>query len=86
MSPGERDSREDMTGQLTSEGSEIGWLLLHEVKREWRGEKDFYFRRWQFRAWWLMCEFNFRRVFSFFFLRLEKQLWRKTKEGNILWL
>ena len=83
MSPGERDSREDVTGQLTSEGSEIGWLLLHEVKREWRGEKDFYFRRWQFRAWWLMCEFNFRRVFS---LRLEKQLWRKTKEGNILWL
>lgn len=39
MSPGERDSREDVTGQLTSEGSEIGWLLLHEVKGEWRGEE-----------------------------------------------
>lgn len=82
MSPGERDSREDMTGQLTSEGSEIGWLLLHEVKREWRGEKDFYFRRWQFRAWWLMCEFNFRRVFSFFFFKVREATLEKNERGE----
>lgn len=62
----ESDSREEVTGQLTSEGREIGcFLLLHEVKAAWRGEKDFYFRRWQFRARWLMCEFNFRSFFFF---------------------
>lgn len=83
MSPGERDSREDVTGQLTSEGSEIGWLLLHEVKGEWRGEeKRISILEGSSSEHGGLCAnliLGGFFLFFFFFLRLEKQLGRKTR-------